>query len=48
MGVYKSFKHGFHLQQILLQTLVVMDSESCQGFFPSFCGLGLKSVVAVY
>ena len=28
---------AFHLRPILLQTLVAIDSESCQTFFPSFC-----------
>ena len=28
---------AFHLRQIWLQTLVAIDSESCQTSFPSFC-----------
>ena len=36
---------AFHSWQIWLQTLVAIDSESCQTLFPSFCAL--PSEVAV-
>ena len=36
---------AFHLRLIWLQTLVAIDSESCQTLFPSFCAL--PSEVAV-
>ena len=40
-----SFKDSFHLRPIWLQTLVAIDSKSCQTSLPSFCAL--PSEVAV-
>ena len=36
------------LQQIRLQTLVVIDSKSCQTLFPSFCVPPFKVAVLFY
>ena len=39
---------AFHLLPIGLQTLVVIDSESCQTLFPSFCALTFEVAVLFY
>ena len=39
---------AFHLRPILLQTLVVIDSESCQTSFPSFCASPSEVAVLFY